>query len=104
MAATRRRPPSLVRSVDRAVKEMHWLTPADQALVDVARRYARQIEDAQDAGGDVAWKMVGWLGPHLVHALKALGGSPAERQALGVDREVKGRLAELREARERRGA
>ena len=102
--AARKKRMDLVDSVDRAVAQMHWLTPADQGLVDVARRYAQQIEDAEVEGGEVAWKMVGWLGPHLVNTLKSLGGSPAERQALGVNQEVRGKLAELRAARERRGA
>ena len=97
-----RRRPDLVRSLNRAVAEMRWLTPTDQALVDLARRYAWQIEEA--VGTPDEGKMVGWVGPHLVNALKALGGTPAERAALGVDQVVKGRLAELREARERRGA
>jgi hypothetical protein len=92
--------PSLVESVTGAVKAMHWLTESDQAMVDLAIRYAQRIEEAATEGGDQSFKMVGWLGPHLANTLKSLGGAPAERKALGVERAVKGRLAELRAARE----
>lgn len=96
--------PSLVESVTTAVRSMHWLGDSDQAMVDLAIRYAKQIEDAAEQGGDVAFKMVGWLGPHLANTLKSLGGAPAERKALGVDKAVKGRLAELRAAREQQAS
>jgi hypothetical protein len=96
--------PSLVDSVSSAVRSMHWLGDSDQAMVDLAVRYAQQIEDAAEQGGDVAFKMVGWLGPHLANTLKSLGGAPAERKALGVDKAVKGRLAELRAAREQQAS
>jgi len=95
---------SLVDSVTAAVDSMHWLGDSDQAMVDLAIRYAKQIEDAAEQGGDVAFKMVGWLGPHLANTLKSLGGAPAERKALGVDKAVKGRLAELRAAREQQAS
>ena len=87
-------PPSLPDTVRLAVSAMTWLTPSDRPLVEVAVRYAQAIEDA---AGDV--KAVGWIGPHLVNVLKALGGAPAERKALGVEEVVRGRLAELRLAR-----
>jgi len=92
--------PSLIESVAGAVQAMHWLTESDQAMVDLAIRYAQRIEEAAAEGGDQSFKMVGWLGPHLANTLKSLGGAPAERKALGVERAVKGRLAELRAARE----
>lgn len=88
----------LVSAVDRAVAGMHWLNDSDAALVAVTRAYASQIEAAADDPDEVA-KRVGWMGPHLVNAIKALGGTPADRRALGVEGEVKGRLALLREAR-----
>lgn len=100
MATRRRRRPDLVRSVQDAVEQMSWLTPADQANVDLALRYAHQIEDAAASGDEqLASKMIGWLGPHLHNTLKSLGGAPAERKALDLAAPVKGRLAELRAAR-----
>lgn len=103
MARSKQQPdtePSLVESVTQATAAMHWLEPSDQAMVDLAIRYAKRIEEAAAEGGDQSFKMVGWLGPHLANTLKALGGAPADRKALGVERAVKGRLAELRAARD----
>lgn len=91
--------PDLVAAVDAAVAQMHWLQPSDRALVEIARKYAAVIETIDDPA-EMA-KRAGWIGPHLVNALKALGGAPSERLALGVEHEVKGRLAELRAARDR---
>ena len=79
---------------------MTWLTPADQATVDLALRYAHQIEDAAKSGDEqLASKMLGWCGPHLHNTLKSLGGSPGERKSPDLAAPVKGRLAELRAAR-----
>lgn len=97
-------PPSLVDSVTSATSAMHWLGDSDRAMVDLAIRYAQRIEEAAAEGGDVSFKMVGWLGPHLANTLKSLGGAPAERKALGVEKAVKGRLAELRAARDERAS
>jgi hypothetical protein len=83
---------------------MHWLDDSDRAMVDLAIRYAQRIEEAATEGGDQSFKMVGWLGPHLANTLKSLGGAPAERKALGVEKAVKGRLAELRAARSDRAS
>ena len=95
---------NLVESVTAAVHAMHWLEDSDQALVGLAIRYAERIEEAAAEGGQTSYKMVGWLGPHLTHTLKSLGGAPAERKALGVEKAVKGRLAELRAARDERAS
>jgi hypothetical protein len=109
--------------VDEAIERMTWLTDSDGAMVALARRYATEIDRAQGLADAVAeltgagmsnselnrlrqlelradvTKAVGWLGPHLANALKALGGTPAERKALGVEEAVRGRLAQLRAAR-----
>ena len=84
---------SLVDTVRAAVGAMTWLTDSDAGMVGLALAYAEKI----DAGDDA--KTVGWLGPHLANALRALGGAPAERKALGVDEQVRGKLAQLRAAR-----
>lgn len=98
-----RRTPNLVASVRKTVKAMHWLTEADKASVDLAIRYAQQIEDAaQSDNAHERTKMLGWLGPNLLATLKALGGTPAERKALGVEIAEVDALAELR-ARRRAG-
>lgn len=88
------KPPTGVETAVRsAVAAMTWLRPSDQAMVELALAYARQI----DAAGDD--RSVGWLGPHLANALRSLGGTPADRRSLGVEDAVRGKLAELRAAR-----
>jgi len=72
---------------------MPWLGPADQGMVALALEYARRIDEADDAKG------VGYLGQNLSGVLRALGGAPAERKALGVEEQVAGRLAQLRAGR-----
>ena len=86
---------SLEAAVRDAIDAMTWLEPSDRAMAALAIRYARQIDEATE---DAA-KVTGWMGPHLVNALKALGGAPAERQGLNVEREVKGKLAQMRQQR-----
>lgn len=73
---------SLPESVAAAVTEMDWLTPADQAAVDLALRYAMQIEAGIARGGQDATRAL-YLGPHLLRTLAELGGTPGGRTALG---------------------
>lgn len=118
-------PFDLVEAVQAAAESMDWLSPSDRAMLALAMRYAKTIEEAHllaDRLADLdvsdvshslfkriealeamadAQKAVGWIGPHLANALKSLGGAPAERKALGVEEQVRGRLAELRSARKR---
>lgn len=85
-------PEGLLGAVTAAVESMPWLTPSDGGMVVLALKYAAAI-DADPDGKAL------FLGPHLVNALKALGGAPAERKALGVEQQVRGKLAQLREGR-----
>lgn len=88
-----KQPEGLYGAVSAAVGAMTWLTVADRGMVALALEYARQIDAADDG------KAVGFLGQNLMLALKALGGAPAERKALGVEEEVRGKLSQLRAAR-----
>ena len=93
---------SLAASVARTTAKMDWLTDADQATVDLAMRYAHQIDAAIERGGQDATKGM-HLGPHLLRALGELGGTPTARKAMEQgDDEVGGALADLRAARRRR--
>lgn len=100
---------------------MTWLGPSDEAMKTLALRQAEMIETAIDraeelaalyaeAGGDkdiykridklasmcdVA-KLVGWLGPQLQGVLRDLGGTPAARKAMQVNKDVGGRLGNIR--------
>ena len=92
--------PNLVTSVRKAVKAMHWLEESDQASADLAVRFAKDIESAAASGDpDRTSKVLATTGRELMAALKALGGTPAERRALNVERQAKSRLAEIRALR-----
>lgn len=95
MGSVRRlkQPEGVLGAVTAAVEAMTWLTPSDRGMASLALEYARRIDAAEDE------KSVGWLGPHLANALRALGGTPAERKALGIEEQVRGKLAELRAER-----
>lgn len=101
-----KRPLKMTTAVNRAIGSMHWLTDADEAAVNQCRLYARMIDDAADDSPEESRKVAGWMGPHLTGLLKQLGGTPEGRKALAVEeKQVKGRLAELRAVRDaQRGA
>ncbi len=80
-------------AVAAAVEAMTWLGPADRGMVALAFDYARRIDAAEDD------KAAGYLGQNLSGVLRALGGAPAERKALGVEEQVAGKLAALRSRR-----
>ncbi|MFI2216537.1 hypothetical protein ACH47B_06595 [Rhodococcus sp. NPDC019627] len=99
---TSERDESLPASVARAVAEARkakTVTDADQAAVDLAMRYALQIEAGLARGGPDATKAL-YLGPHLLKALAELGCTPAGRVALAGGPAAKpggpGKLAGLR--------
>lgn len=91
---------SLSESVEEAVGQMVWLAPTDGATVALARTYAATIDAVLAGGDDIAITKALYLGPHLLNALRALGGAPAERKALGVEEKTRGKLAQLRAVRE----
>lgn len=70
---------SLADSVRRSVDARGPLiTGEDRAVVDLALRYARQIDAGIAEGGQDATKAL-YLGPHLLKALGALGCTPEAR-------------------------
>ncbi len=86
-------PTGVLGAVTTALEAMPWLGPADQGMVALALEYARRIDAAEDD------KAAGYLGQNLSGVLRALGGAPAERKALGVEERVQGKLAALRAGR-----
>lgn len=91
----------LSASVLAATAEMPWLTKADQASVDLAVSYAEAIDLALDQGDAQTVTKALYLGPHLLNALAALGGTPAGRRALDLKEDARGKLATVRDLRER---
>lgn len=67
---------SLLDSVNSAVEAAgDSITEKDQALVNLARKYAARIDEALLDGGQDATKAL-YLGPHLTNALIELGLTP----------------------------
>jgi hypothetical protein len=86
-------PTDVLAAVTAAVEAMPWLGPADQGMVALAKEYAERIDATEDD------KAAGYLGQNLSGVLRALGGAPGERKALGVEEQVAGKLAALRAGR-----
>lgn len=76
-----------------AVAGMSWLTETDAATVALALDLAGRLDRADDD------KAAGYLAQLLLPVLRSLGGTPGDRKSLGVEQQVRGRLAELRAAR-----
>ncbi|QOV99521.1 terminase small subunit [Rhodococcus pyridinivorans] len=93
---------SLPASVARAIAARGAeITEEDGAAVDLAMRYALQIEQGVERGGQDATKAL-YLGPHLLKTLAELGCTPAGRLALKGLAEKKtagGKLAARRAGR-----
>lgn len=88
---------NLEASVRNGIDAMTWLTASDRPMAHLALTVARTID------GDESPDVVARLSPMLIKALKELGGTPADRKAIGVEQEVKGKLASLRHARGKTG-
>ena len=91
----------LKASIRATTDAMAWLTPADRAAVDLAYSYAATIDQAIESGDAQTVTKALYLGPHLLNTLAALGGTPAGRKALELKEEARGKLAAVRELRDR---
>lgn len=92
----RRSAPNLQTAVARAIRQMHWLTTSDDAMVALAKFYAKQIEES-----DHPERAAETIGLRLENCLKSLGGTPLQRkQIVGEATQVKNRLHELRAKRQ----
>lgn len=77
-------PTGLAASVVKSVKARgDEVTDQDGALVDLALRYAHQIDAGVQTGGQDATKAL-YLGPHLLKALGALGCTPESRGVCNI--------------------
>lgn len=93
-----RKSDDLSSAVSGAIDAMPWIEPSDAGLVKLAKSYAAAIDGALESGGQDAVKGL-YLGPHLLGALRDLGGTPGSRKDLNVVENVKGKLANLRALR-----
>lgn len=87
--------------IEDSISEMPWLTGADQAAVALALQYAEAIDTAVDSGDANTMTKALYLGPHLLNTLSALGATPAGRRALELREETRGKLATVRDLRDR---
>ncbi|MGY0887106.1 terminase small subunit [Corynebacterium aurimucosum] len=101
---------SLAASVARSVAARgDSVTPADQAVVDLALRYAHAIDKGVETGGQAATKAL-YLGPHLTKTLETLGCTPSGRGVKVADepgpedKAVKNEIAARRARLRGRGA
>lgn len=93
---------SLVESVKAATDAMRWLSGEDAAAIELAKSYAESIDLALDSGDAERIAKAMYLGPHLLNTLTALGGTPAGRKVLDVKEEARGKLATVRDLRDRK--
>lgn len=88
--------PTMVASLTASLQAM-TLTPADRAAVTLAHKYARAIDaviaDPASTPGDLTKAL--YLGPHLLNALIALGGTPAARGETGAPKPKGGTISAL---------
>ena len=94
---------TLEQAVTESIGQMPWLTAADTGAKALAYAYARQIDaavgpEAGEVSGYEATKAL-YLGPHLLNALRALGGTPDGRAQLDVTQAVEGALSGIRNKR-----
>jgi hypothetical protein len=87
----------ILEAYNTAIESMHWLTDSDAAAVELGRQYAQRIDEALEFGEGQEVTKALYLGPHLLNTLREIGGTPPGRAALNTEREVKGKLALLRE-------
>ena len=95
MATVRKIRPAqgVLGAVTAAIDLSPWLGPSDQGTVALALDLARRLDASQDDRG------AGYLAQLLAPVLRSLGGAPADRKALGVEEQVRGKLAALRASR-----
>ena len=99
-------PETLEGTFRASVAAMDWLKDTDNALVRTGLEYARQIDkviqDPEVSATDKTKAL--YLGPHLINALKELGGTPGSRKDLTQgEGAIGGKLAALRAVEDKRG-
>lgn len=76
---------ALSSAVQKSLEAATWLTEADEATKELARRYAALVDDALLSGeADVINRAHAVAGPNLQKTLTSLGLNPEARKELGV--------------------
>lgn len=94
---------SILDEVNAAIEAMDWIVPADGGVIAMARHYAAKIDDVNNDPDATPQDKVkaSYLGPHVIGALRELGGSPLSRGDLDQSKTAsltpaQKRLAEMR--------
>jgi hypothetical protein len=87
---------SVLEALESSFEQMPWLRSADAAAQELARTYARRIDEAVEFGEGQEVTKALYLGPHLLNTLRELGGSPQSRKAMESSSPVGGALASIR--------
>lgn len=75
----------LLDAVEKSLSAATWLTDADVATVELARRYAVLVDEAIETGAiDAINRAHAVAGPNLQKTLTSLGLNPEARKELGV--------------------
>lgn len=105
------KPYDLEASVCEAIKDLEeqgLIRKSDKGVIELCRQYARRIDLAlaqADLNPDSASLALAatkalYLGPHLLNALRVLGGTPGDRMDLEEKRKPKKAASESEEAEE----
>jgi|SRR5690242_2696631 len=79
----------LSSAVQKSLEAATWLTEADEATKELARRYAALVDDAVALGEpDAINRAHAVAGPNLQKTLTSLGLNPEARKELGVKGEA----------------
>jgi hypothetical protein len=80
---------ALSSAVQKSLEAATWLTVADEATKELARRYAALVDDALLSGNaDAINRAHAVAGPNLQKTLTSLGLNPEARKELGVKGEA----------------
>lgn len=98
---------TLLSRTEASIKQMTWLTESDDAAKKLALEYAKLLDAAIDGFERNELTVTEFhkmlrLGPDLLAALAALGGTPAARKAMQA--EVAGKVSSTDELRAKRAA
>ncbi|HRY08341.1 MAG: hypothetical protein H6526_00815 [Actinobacteria bacterium] len=99
--------PNMRRRVDAAIKAADHLHDKDAAAIQLLRALADALDAAydEDNGGSVYRKYAGWMSPHIMNAMRALGLTADSGPKAGfVAPEKPNALTELRARRFQRHA
>lgn len=86
---------------DLTVTESELVLPVDSALVEAGRKIADRVDEATATGEGQEVTKALYLLPHMVNVLREMLATPAARRSAGLKEDVGGKLAAVRDLRNR---